>query len=240
MIRGSAERQLPSHPVAHHLRGDGVVRGALPAAHARPLVERPERTARSPRRTRRERVRTRPLRLCGCHLPCDRPDEAGQLTRDGGGHLRFRFAAGHQAWEPRGEAQLGLPRNIPHHLRQLFLARERLASGARNPLIRPRGFGDLPRSTIRAAVTVSSARVRGAEGCCASRAAGWDHETRRPAPDAALPLRRTYSKVGMTCLPAGRHPHGAGAAGASGRQDDDLSARHEPWGPGVKSPLDRL
>jgi hypothetical protein len=85
---------------------------------------------------------------------------------------------------------------------------------------------DLPISTIRPAVAVSSARIGGAEGAGPRRAAGRDHETgwaARHAPQFcdASPGRRV------------RHSNRLKAPRASGRPDnEDLLARDGSWSAG--------
>ena len=96
--------------------------------------------------------------------------------------------------------------------------------------VRVPGGAHLSRSALGRPVEASPARVSGAEGGGQGREAGRHHEAGRAAHDAP-----------QLCDGAARrrvrHPHGAGAARASGRpDDDDVSARDEPRGAGGEEP----
>ena len=109
----------------------------------------------------------------------------------------------------------------------------------RHQIVVRRGKGQkdvrtMPRSAVGPTFSLSSARVRGPKGGCASRAPSGAHQTCRSARFSAL-VCHAFARGRL------RHPHGAGAARASGRRyHDDLHARVEPRGLGVKSPMDRL
>src|SRR5712692_804967 len=70
----------------------------------------------------------------------DRPDEADELARDGGDHMRHRFAASQETTIARMQTLLGFPRDVGNAGRLSALpGAQRIPALGREP-VRPGGF----------------------------------------------------------------------------------------------------